>query len=151
MAKKDKPKKEVKEKKDSFSIKKNMLKFFILLLSAPLHSEKARARNKVLKVVEEEFNNFDAERIELIKQYGKKDADGELVRDEEKKTYILEDSKGFDTAFKLLENEEVVFDVLPSNREHWKMMIEVIDKTSIEMDPEATDTWEEIISALKSI
>lgn len=150
MAKKE-TKKEVKEKKNSFSIKKKTLKFFTILLSAPLHAEKARARNKVLKLVEAEFNNFDTERLELIKQYGKKNADGELELDEAGKNYLIDDLQAFNTAFEILENEEVVFDILPSNREYWKLMIDVINNTTLELDPVATDTWDEIIDNLKAI
>lgn len=153
--KKDQPtetKKEIK-KADSFTVKNYMLKLFGALLAVPLHAEKASARNKVLKLIGEKIDLFETDRMELVKKYGKKDTEGELIMEmtDKGKNYVLEDQEAFSTEYELIAAQEVIFDVLPSNRANWKLMLDVIKSTKLEMDPIDTDTWEVITEALKTI
>lgn len=153
--KKDKTTETKKETKkaDSFSLKNYMLKLLNVMLSVPLHSEKASARNKVLKLIAEKLELFEEDRMEIIKKYAKKDNEGELVMEvtDKGKNYILEDEKSFSTEYEVIAQQEVIFDILPSNRGNWKLMLDVIKDTKLEMDPSDTEAWETIIEALKTI
>lgn len=139
------------DKVSSFQLKNKMLKFFNLLIDVPLHSEQAVARNRISKLIKEKFDEFEADRLDLIEKYAKRDDKNEKMLDEEGKNYILADIEGFDRDWELLRENVAVFDILPSNRQYWRTIRDVVKNTKVEMDIETTDTWEEIMETLKNI
>jgi hypothetical protein len=151
-----KPQKKHQEKKtntvSTFEIKNKLLRVFNLLIDVPLHSEQAVARNRISKLIQEKFAEFETDWLELIERYAKKDEkSGEKILDEDGKNFLLADSKGFDREWEILRNTPAVFDVLPSNRQYFKTIAKVIQDTDMKMDIELTDLWEELLDAFKEI
>ena len=118
-------------------------------LNVPLHSEQARARNKIVDILNTEFEIFEKERIAICDKYTDRTPednkpimqDGHYkIKDEHKET--------FDKEWKDLQDAPVTFDILPSNREHWRIVRNVIEKTNREMDIDQTAFWEKILEAL---
>lgn len=154
MAKKDKTKnhqKKEQEKVSSFQVQNKVLKFMNALIDVPLHSEQAVARNRISKAIQEKFDEFEKDRLDLIEKYAKRDDNNEKMLDEEGKNYILENIEGFNRDWELLREQHAVFDVLPSNRQYWRTIRDVVKNTKLEMDIELTDMWEELLEALKTI
>lgn len=151
-----KPQKKHQEKKtntvSTFKIKNKLLRVFNVLIDVPLHSEQAVARNRISKLIEEKFAEFETDRLDLIERYAKKDEKtGEKILDEEGTNFLLADSKGFDRDWEILRNTPAVFDVLPSNRQYFKTIAKVIQNTDMKMDIELTDLWEELLDSFKEI
>lgn len=151
-----KPNKKDHQEKDtnkvsSFQLKNKMLKFFNHLIDVPLHSEQAVARNRISKLVKEKFDEFEADRLDLIEKYAKRDDKKEKMLDEKGENFLLEDQEAFERDWEILRSQEAVFDVLPSNRQYWRTIRDVVKNTKLEMDIELTDMWEDLLEALKSI
>lgn len=136
---------------DSFGLKNVDLKHVHYFLDVPLHSEKAVARNRVLALVEEKFEAFQADRMVLVEKYGKRDKDDQLVKSEDGSRFLLKDEKTFANQYEILEQQEAIFDVLPSNRGYWKTVRDIIRDSKKELDIEQTDFYEEILEKLKAI
>lgn len=152
MGKKEITKKEEGGKKaDSFTVTNAMLKTFNLFLNIPLHSEKAVARNKVINIIKEKFEEFETNRLAIIDDHVKRDTKGEMVMNEEGTNFIMKNIMAFDDAYSNLCNLPVIFDVLPSNRPSWRIARDIIKSTKVEMDVEQTEHWEKIIEALDTI
>lgn len=153
MGKKDIIKKEKGgEKADSFTVTNAMLKTFNLFLNIPLHSEQAVARNKVINLIKEKFEEFEVNRLAIVKDHSKKDPKtGEMVMNEEGTNFIMKDIIAFNDAYEKLRQLPVVFDILPSNRQSWRIARDIIKSTKVEMDVEETEHWEKIIEALDTI
>lgn len=154
MAKKPEKKKHQEKELDkvsSFQLKNKMLKFFNHLIDVPLHSEQAVARNRISKLVKEKFDEFEADRLDLIEKYAKRDDNKEKMLDAEGVNFLLEDQAGFERDWEILRNNVALFDVLPSNRQYWRSIRDVVKNTKLEMDIELTDMWEELIEALKTV
>lgn len=133
----------------SIKLKNSQLKGLILFLNIPLHSQKARARNIIYKLVNPFTEEYETERMKLIEKYGSKNKKGELeFIDEEKTEYKIVDKEKFEKSFEKLKNVEIVFDVLPSNKEAWKIVKQIVEDTKVELDITLTDFWEELLESL---
>lgn len=143
--------KKQKEKTTSFEVKGYHLKPLKLWLDIPMHREKAIARNKIVKLINEKLNEYEENRLLLVKEYAKKDAEGEAIMTEDGENYEMDDLKGFVEAFGVIKNAPVIFDLLPSNRNEWRTIRDIIKKTDIEMDVITTEFWEEVTSAMEKI
>lgn len=152
MGKKDIIKKEKGgQKADSFTVTNAMLKTFNLFLNVPLHSEQAVARNKVIGLIKEKFDEYEVNRQALVKDHAKKGSDDELLMNEEGTNYIMKDIVAFSDAYEELRAVPVIFDILPSNRSAWRIARDIIKSTKAEMDVEETEHWEKIQEALNTI
>lgn len=116
-----------------------------------MHREKAIARNKIVKLIDEKLNEFEENRLALVKDYAKKDAKGELMMTEDGENYEMNDLKGFIEAFSIVKDGPVIFDLLPSNRNEWRTVRDIIKKTDIEMDVLTTEFWEQVTGAMENI
>lgn len=124
----------------------------IIMLNVPLHSEKARARNRIIEIVGQKFKEYDKDRMDLVTKYGEKDPKtGELAMDEDGKNYKIKNHEKFNLDFIKLINADVVFDILPSNREYWRLVKGVIENTKVEMNVQDTANWEDILLVLETI
>lgn len=142
-------------KASSIEFKNYMLQPIIAWLNVPQHGDKARARNRVVKLIAEKYADFEKERLALVEKYSKKDDDGKSVLeetgDENKKRFIIEDQEAFDAEWKPLRTEIAIFDILPSNRNDWRVVREIFEKSTVEMDIETTDFYEAILTALAGV
>ena len=88
------------------------------------------------------FNEFELRRIELNKNFSKKDTNGEpLIQD---RAFVIEDSQGFDVAFKALQEEYA--DVL---RERTAKQREIEEFLDMESGIELFKVSEDIIGTLE--
>jgi len=123
-------------------------------LNVPLHSEKARARNRIVEILGPIANATEKERLALVDKYAEKDENnkpvivmGEFGKDH----YKLTDDAAFQKEWQEVQAVKNTFDILPSNRMAWIVVREMWEKTTREMDINETILWEEIINALKGI
>lgn len=152
--KKEIKKVEVKKRVDAISLKNAYISILLTWLSVPLHSEKARARNRIVEILAPRFKDFEKERMELIEKYGEKDDKKKLIMIPGVNggtRYSIKDQVKFNEAFDKIKEVEVVFDILPSNRENWKIARKIIEDTKMEMDVEVTNIWEKVLEILKEI
>lgn len=149
MSKDKKQPKEKKEAVSSFELQNYMLKPLRSWLNAPLHSEQAVARNRVVKILDEKISLFETDRMELVNKYGKKDTEGELIIGEN--GYEFEDMKTFAAEYEVISTQPAIFDLLPSNRVYWKGILPVIKNTQEEMDIFTTEIWEQVIEIIGKI
>lgn len=152
MSKKETQKKgEKKEKVNSFSIQNIKLKPLYVWLSIPQHSERAIARNRVVALIKEKMQEFENDRLQLIEEHVKLDDKNERMTTEDGSEFLMKDDAAFDAAWEVLKKQHVTFDILPSNREHWRIAREIVKGTNDEMDIATTDFYEEILTALENI
>lgn len=154
MAKKPQKKKHQEKESDkvgSFQLPNKMLKFFNHMIDVPLHSEQAVARNRISKLIKEKYDEFETDRLDLVEKYAKRDDKNEKMLDEEGTNFLINDQGSFDREWELLRSQVATFDVLPSNRQYWRTILDVVKNTKLEMDIELTDMWEELIEALKTV
>jgi hypothetical protein len=144
-------KKEKAPSVEGVSLKYYMLQPIVQFLNIPLHSEKAIARNRIVKLISEKHEELEAVRMDLIKEHAEKDADGSPKMSEDKSHYIMKDDAAFDAEWQVLKNQEVVFDLLPSNRNYWRVAREIIKYTKEQMTYEKTEIWEAIVEALATV
>lgn len=120
-------------------------------LDIPLHGKEARARNRVVSLLAARMQENEKERIVLLEKYGKKDKDNVLVMDE-KRHYQLEDQEGFAKDFDELMNTDAVFDILPSNKEDFKVVAQIIlEGLRREFNIEETQYYDEMCKAFEKI
>lgn len=140
---------------DSVTFKNFELQTIITWLDTPLHSKQAVARNRICEIIGEKHNAFEKDRMALIDKYGKRDPktneyvvipDGLGGR-----KYDLADQKKFDEEYKVIKDMDIVFDILPSNRDYWRMARQILLDIKVPMDIELTNFWERIIKALEDV
>lgn len=143
-------KKTTETKASSFTLANWKMKVIIeTWLNTPLHSEKAIARNRVVKMMTEKFEDFEKDRLALVEQHGKRDEDKNLIIKDG--SYVMIDEEAFQKEWALLKDTEAIFDILPSTRPYWKTVRDIIKDSKVEMDIEATDIYEELLEKLKQI
>lgn len=129
------------------------LKGLIVWLNVPLHSEQARARNRIVELIEKEYDRFEQDRLTLLDSH-KVMKDGKPVLEKHpdgKDHFKIKDQKKWDIEWGKLESAEVAFDVLPSNRASWRIVRDLIANTKVEMDTEMTKWWEMILNAMSKV
>lgn len=142
-------KKENTAKIKTLDIKNGGLDLFIKLLDVPMHSEKARARNRVMKILMEKEQIYQAERQAIIVKYCKKGPDKKPIVNNN--TYSFERDKAgkFSSEVEKLVMEKVLIDVLPSLKADLKLIKDVVASSKLEMNYTETELYEEILAALK--
>lgn len=96
-----------------------------------LHGTKARSRNKIVRILREEYESIEADRLALCDEFCEKDEEGK-AKMTEAGTYVIppENQVAFDDAFAKLMSEETTFDLLPSTQNDW-MVVRVIILTEL--------------------
>lgn len=113
------------EKVGALVLKNAFLDFLYNLLNIPLHGREARARNRFLKLITPRINEINAERLEILKELSEKDEKGMPImvktlnkegqnQDEFKLT--PENLVRFRADYLSYLNEDLVLDILPSNK-----------------------------------
>lgn len=141
-----------KQSIDTIKLQNGSLDTVLVWLNVPLHSKEAIARNRIVEIISEKVKQLEKDRMSLIEKYGERDKENNLIiiTDEEtKKThYKLKDKEKFNEDFKALLDTEIIFDILPSNRDYWKTVKNIWENTKVEMDIETTTFYEEILKRL---
>lgn len=133
----------------SITLKNSQIKILSAFIDIPLHSLKARSRNIIYKLINPALQEYETERMKLVQKYGSKNKDGELeFIDEEKTQFKIEDTEKFEKAFTKLRDIEIVFDILPSNKEAWKVTKQIVEETKAEFTVADTIVWEELLESL---
>lgn len=138
---------------NTITLKNDDLGTLISWLSLPLHSEKASARNRIVKLLQAEGEIFDNVRQEALEKHKiTKDGKAETWKDDKGKTFFkLKDDAKWAEEYQKLSLLPVTFDVLPSNRESWRIVRSILADTKNEMDVPTTDWWESVLVALKNV
>lgn len=140
---------------DSIVLSVKLIRQIYIWLDIPLHSEKARARNRIVAILKSFYEESEETRMKIVEKFARKEADGTLKIITDVATgstsYDIEDRKRFDEAWIKAQGIEYTFDIMPSNRDHWKVVRGIFENTKMEFDIEMTDTWEAIINALENI
>lgn len=133
-------------------LKNWMLSPLYAWLNIPLHSEQAVARNRIAKMIQEKAEDFENDRLQAIEKYKVYDpVTNEAVTmkgKEGKDVFKITDEKAWADEYEVLKNQIVIFDVLPSNRAHWKIVRDLIKNTKIDMDIDTTALWESLLEAM---
>jgi len=140
---------------DMIVLSVKLIRQIYIWLDVPLHSEKARARNRIVAILKSFYEESEETRMKIVEKFARKEADGTLKILTDVVTgstsYDIADRKRFDEAWIKAQAVQYTFDILPSNRDHWRVVRGIFENTKIEMDIDMTDTWEEIITALEQI
>ena len=117
-----------------------------------LHSQEARSRNRILKIVIEGEKEVEEQRMELIKTHSKLDKDKNPIYNEAEKRFEIKDIEKFNTDFLTLMKEDYIFDVLPSTVQDFKVVKELfVDKFKSDLSVEDTVAYEELCQAFENI
>ena len=133
----------MKEKIEALSFKNYQLGFMVKMLNVPLHSAKARARNRFYKIIESKLERLEKSRIDMLEKYGKKN--------EETNTYDLKNPEKFQAEFKKMQEEVCIIDLLPSTKADLLIVKDIFKTTKVEMDVTTTEIYEEIMTEIEKI
>lgn len=140
---------------DSVVFKNVDLKTLIAWLDVPLHSQQAIARNRVCEQIGVVFNAFEKERLALVEKYGDRDPKTNeiiiITNPDGSTNFKLKDKKAFEAEYNPLADTDAIFDILPSNRQHWKTVREIIASSKMPMDVAITTFWEGVLKALENV
>ena len=125
-------------------------------LNTPLHNKQARARNRFLKIISERNQELEDNRMELLKQYCKKDKEGEPVM---KKTdnglqeydFVEEDYEKFQKEYGEMQIEDFIIDILPSNKEDIMIVRDILDDLKKPLELRESFVYEEVMTAFEKI
>lgn len=137
-------------KKISITLKCKFIKTLDSWLNMPLHSEAARARNRIVKLLASAYDEYEDRRMELVEKYGIKDNDGNFKLDESGANYLLTDEEKFREDWLALRETSVTFDIL-QNRADWLVVKKVLEKITVQMDTPTTELYEDILSVFEGI
>jgi hypothetical protein len=143
----------VSKKKDSITFKNMHLKPLLKWLDIPLHSQKAIARNRICEIIQDRFDLFEKDRIAILEKYAEKEK-GQLKIEKDKDgrlNYVLSNREKFNSEFSVINEENVIFDILPSNREYWKIVRDIFESSKVEMNIETTQFYEFVLKTLENI
>jgi len=81
------------------------------LSNSMLHGQELRSRNRIMSILNDRFNEYESERMDLVNKYGKKDKKGklELVNNR----YSLDNTVKFNKEFNELAKSYIILDILP--------------------------------------
>lgn len=137
-------------KKISINIKYKLLKTLASWVNVPLHSEEARARNRIVKLLQSAYEDFEKYRLSLVDKYGEKDDEGNLKFTEDGSNYLLTDEEQFAEEWNVLKEATVTFPIL-ENRTDWLVVNNILKNITIQMDTATTEQYEELLSAINLI
>jgi uncharacterized Fe-S cluster-containing protein len=127
----------------ALTLKNYQLKTILNILDVPLHSERARARNRFYKIISAKENERETERIKIAEKYGK--------LNKERMVYEFKQPEKFSKEFSKLQNEVSIIDILPSVKADLPIIKEIINNSKIVMNFTETEVYEEIIAEFAKI
>ena len=135
-------KKEIKQSEISaLNLKNYQLELLSKMLDVPLHSERARTRNRFYKIVLTKADDKEKGRIELLEKYGK--------LNEKEKKYDITDMKKFNEEWTKLQQEACIIDVLPSIKADLPIIKDILKNSKVEMNITETEIYEEIMTEIE--
>jgi len=137
--------------KTSLSIKNYLLEFTYKLLDMPLHGKELIARNKFVKILADKMRELEIGRIDLIKEYAKKDKDGKPKIKKESNEFDLseENLTKFQVEYTNLLKSEAIIDILDSNREEIKIVGDIILNSKREFGIQEGEQYLEICESFR--
>jgi hypothetical protein len=129
---------------EALNFKNYQLELLSKMLDVPLHSEKARARNRFFKVVQPKIQTKNTEHDALLVKYGKKS-------DKEKNQFTIkpESLEKFSAEIKKLNNEPCIIDLLPSVKADMPAIKDILKNSKVEMNITETEIYEEIMTEIE--
>jgi len=124
---------------------------FTLLAEAMLHGQKSRSRNRITRILKERVDEYEVERRGLLEEYGKKDKEGKLVMTPGGGNFVIVDQKRFTKEFEELLDSNVVIDVLPSNKEDFVVVRDIILNLQRDFNYQQGELYESICSKLEKV
>lgn len=140
-----------KEIVSSITLKNYHIRPLVQILDVPLHGQQARSRNRITSIFTERGRDLEKARLDLIKKFGKKDKEGNTEIDPITKNYNLENPAEFQKEFQAMMSEDSVFDILPSNRDDFKRIKEVVLDCKIDFDINGTTVYDEICQVFEKL
>lgn len=125
----------------TLNLKNYQLETLAKILDVPLHSEKARARNRFYKILKSKIDDREKARIEILERLGK--------LNKEKNNYEIKNVKKFNEEFEKMQNEVCIIDLLPSVKADLPFIKEILEKTKVEMNITQTEIYEEILAEIE--
>ena len=126
---------------EALNFKNYQLELLSKMLDVPLHSEKARARNRFFKVVQSKASDKEKGRIDLLEKYGK--------LNKEENRYDIKDLKKFNMEFTKLQQEVCIIDLLPSVKADMPAIKDILKNSKVEMNITETEIYEEIMTEIE--
>ena len=111
---------------ESITLKNYQLKLLVSWLDLPLHGKEARARNRFLRIAAQRMDELEGERIETLSALSEKDEKGSPKMNGNQYDLTPENLKTFQDRMGVLNDEDFVIDVLPSNRQELKSVKEIL-------------------------
>ncbi|WJJ55278.1 hypothetical protein QB910_000034 [Dabrowskivirus KKP3916] len=123
------------------------------LLSEELVGKKSRFRSRFVKLANEQLALIDSERIDLLKQYAKKDENKQPVLEDDGNSYKMEESdrNEFLNEYYNLMNEEFVVEENEANKEMLLVIKDVVLNTERSFSGQQAmqyDRWCEIVESM---
>ncbi len=138
--------------KEALVLKNYHLRILFDILSAPLHGQEARSRNRVAKIFQAKFAALEEERMKLLEKYAKKDEKTkQMILDKTGKNYEMEDLPAFSKEYEEALGEDAIFDLLPSTRPDFVNAKKIVLAWAKPLTVAETDTYEEICQAFEKI
>lgn len=125
----------------ALNLKNYQLELLGTILDVPLHSERARARNRFYKIVQTKVGDKEKGRIELLEKYGK--------LNKEAHKYDIKDVKKFNEEWTKLQQEACIIDVLPSVKADLPIIKDILKNSKVEMNITDTEIYEEIMTEIE--
>ena len=114
-------------------------KLLLWLSELLLRGKECRARNKIVDMIRKKISDFEQERMKLVNKYAEKDEQNNLIiktdkivvdgkeREQQHYVFVGENRDNFNKEFQELEsNTKFIFDILPSDKEDWEIVKNLI-------------------------
>lgn len=146
-----------------FAIKKYLLAPLRMFLDVPLHGREARARNRVLKLFFAVWQEAEEERLKTLNELTEKDEKGKPImydkvimrfgKPNQEKHYRLtdENQQKFDKFNEELWNEDAKFDLLPSVKDDFEVVKNLVLNLNKTFNAEEGMAYDEICEAFEKI
>lgn len=127
-------------KAEALTLKNHQLKLLSEIIDIPLHSEKARARNRFGKILFEKIDTIEKERVALCEKYGKYNND--------RKAYDidLKNIEKFNKEYGKLMSEVCIIDLLPSVKADLPVIKDILDKTKRGFNYTEMEVYDELVA-----
>ena len=129
----------------NLSIKNGHLEFFYKLLDKPKHGKEARVKNRFLKLIIPRIQEIEKERIALLTNYSDKKGGKPVMLDT---NYSLSPSnlEKFKKEYTEYLMEDLIIDILPSNKDDIKAIKKMLEEDTIELTTENGATYDIIMT-----
>ncbi len=134
---------------DTINLKNYHINSFMKTLNYAMPFARGRVKNRILIILSEKAEALEKSRIEILNGLADKDKEGKPVLVNNQFKISDKNRVKFEEEYQKMMNEDCIIDVTPSLKADIGSVKDMINTSTVNLDPNETKNMEEVLTALE--